>query len=188
MQGSVETEVKIRISDIADMVKTLRAAGFSESKPRVFEENVLYDRKDGTSLRSTGMLLRLRRAGEKCVITWKGKGEAGPHKSRPEVETSIGSIESMEQMLNHLGFRRTFRYEKYRTEYESKANPGGTVTVDETPIGGFLELEGEADWIDRVAGLLGYSQADYLLESYGGLFQAYCAERGIAPTDMVFES
>ncbi len=188
MQGSLETEVKIRISDRQAVLELLRNAGFSLAKARVFEANILYDRRQGSSLRDAGMLLRLRRAGENCVITWKGPGQSGPHKARPEVETSIGSIEAMERILNEIGFKRTFRYEKYRTEFESAADADGTITLDETPIGDFVELEGPGDWIDRTAGRLGFRDRDYILQSYGSLYQAHCAEHGCVPADMVFDS
>ena len=50
--------------------------------------------------------------------------------------------------------------------------------LDETPIGDFLELEGERRAIDRSARLLGYGPADYIARSYGAL---YMEHRRIAP-------
>jgi adenylate cyclase class 2 len=94
----------------------------------------------------------------------------------------------MEQILDHLGFDRTFRYEKYRTEFRASQDEAAVVTLDETPIGDFIELEGTADWIDPMATQLGFSSADYILKSYGTLYQDYCAEHGIAPGNMVFSS
>jgi adenylate cyclase class 2 len=58
--------------------------------------------------------------------------------------------------------------------------------IDETPIGMFLELEGDAEWIDETARRLGYSPSDYLLESYGTLYLQYCQNRKLEPTNMVF--
>jgi adenylate cyclase, class 2 len=60
-------------------------------------------------------------------------------------------------------------------------------TVDETPIGVFLELEGLPRWVDRIARVLGFSAADYITLSYGRLYIEACAARGIAPTNMVFD-
>lgn len=186
MIGPTETEVKIQLSEIEPVLGRLQAAGFSESAPRLFEANTLYDTKNN-DLRQSNMLLRLRRVGDQHVITWKGRGEPGPHKSRPEIETRVNSGESMHQILGQLGLHATFRYEKYRTEY--KSNDGdGVVTVDETPIGNFLEIEGPPEWIDRTAARLGFSAADYILESYGRLYLAACERRGVEPTNMVFTS
>jgi adenylate cyclase class 2 len=60
------------------------------------------------------------------------------------------------------------------------------VTVDETPVGWFLELEGEPAWIDRTAAELGFEEKQYLTESYGSLYLLHCKQRGIEPSDMVF--
>ncbi len=186
MAAPMETEVKIRLDEKAAALDRIRAAGFRESVPRLFEANTLYDTQDA-QLRQKEMLLRLRQADNKAVITWKGPGIPGPHKSRPEVETAIGSAETMSQIFHHLGFEPVFRYEKYRTEF---ARPGaeGVITLDETPIGDFLELEGPADWIDQTADLLGLSPQQYVLDSYGKLYIADCERRGVRPTHMVFAS
>ena len=186
MQGGVETEIKLRIADPGSTAAHLRSAGFRESVTRLFEANTLYDRPD-EQLRNSGTLLRLRQAGAKNVITWKGPGQPGPHKSRPEVETGIESLDALAQILESLGYTRTFRYEKYRTEFLRGGEPG-VVTLDETPIGNFLELEGPAEWIDRTASELGFSPADYILDSYGRLYLADCERRHVQPTHMVFTS
>jgi adenylate cyclase, class 2 len=181
-----EIEVKIRLSNKSAIVDRIQKEGFRESSPRVFEANTLYDTKDN-QLRKKQMLLRVRKAGEKSVITWKGPDVAGPHKNRPEIETSIGSAESMAQIFGNVGFEPAFRYEKYRTEFNRKG-ADGTITVDETPIGDFLELEGPPDWIDKTAEQLGFSRQDYILDSYGKLYVADCERRGVQPTHMVFAS
>jgi len=186
MKDGKETEVKIRLSNSSGIAERLRAAGLSESVPRQFESNTLYDTGD-QSLRRQGMLLRLRQAGQKEVITWKGGGDPGPYKSRNEIETSVGSIQSLGRILSRLGFEPWFRYEKYRTEFVPK-EATGVVTWDETPIGDFLELEGPGEWIDATANQLGFSRQDYIVESYGRLYLADCERRGVEPTHMVFAS
>ena len=185
--GGTETEVKIRLDSASQMRERLHAAGFAISAARIFEGNTLYD-TEASGLASEGMLLRLRQAGDHAVITWKGRGAAGAYKSRPELETTIGSAEVMHQILTQLGYRRTFRYEKYRTEFTQGNEAAGVVTVDEAPIGDFLELEGPGAWIDETAGMLGFSRADYVLDSYGRLYIADCERRGVEPGHMVFAS
>jgi adenylate cyclase, class 2 len=152
----------------------------------MFEANILYETEDRRLARS-GMLLRLRQIGNRALVTWKGPGEPGPYKSRPELETTIGSAEVVGQILEQLGYKPSFRYEKYRTEFTGGAGEG-IVTVDETPIGDFLELEGAGDWIDATAKTLGFSRADYILDSYGRLYLADCERRGMEPGHMVFAS
>lgn len=186
MTTGIETEVKIRIEDPTQLSARLQALGFSVAAPRQFEANTLFENQD-RSLGRNGMLLRLRKIGDKGVVTWKGLVAAGPHKSRPELETSVGSIETLREIFGHLGYQPSFRYEKFRTEFRTENAPG-VVTVDETPIGNFLELEGPAAWIDATARALGFSPKDYILDSYGRLYLSDCERRGVQPGHMVFAS
>lgn len=186
--NGVETEVKIRISEIGHLPEDLQRRGFKLHTARQFESNTLYDTSDRT-LRRGGAILRLREAGDKSVITWKGAAGDGPFKSRMELETSVESLDTMRQILERLGYQQAFRYEKFRTEYVESSDPeSGVLTIDETPIGNFLELEGEGDWIDRKAQELGFSRKDYILSSYGALYLEDCERRGVQPTGMVFAS
>lgn len=188
MQGALETEVKIPINDVAAICQAIEQAGFTLTQPREFETNTLYD-TPSRQLLGQRMLLRLRTSGKKHVITWKGPAEAGPHKSRPELETSIGSVETMGLIFAQLGFEPSFRYEKFRREYrhpDQSPTDAGVITVDETPIGCFLELEGPGAWIDQTAALLGFNAGDYVLDSYGRLYLTDCERRGIPPAFMVF--
>ncbi|MGA8029797.1 MAG: class IV adenylate cyclase [Bryobacteraceae bacterium] len=187
MTNGNEVEVKIRLASVPAIIDRLRHSGFSVSVPRQFEANTLYDTQHH-SLRKQEMLLRLRQIGEKGAITWKGPGDPGPYKSRPELETTVGSVEKLAQILAQLGFQPSFRYEKYRTEFLQAENARGTVTLDETPIGDFLELEGPGDWIDAAAKQLGFSRQDYVLDSYARLYLADCERRGVEPSNMVFPS
>ena len=187
VNGSVETEVKIRVGDLKSLTSRLGEIGFTVHKERLFEANTLYDKPD-KELQRAGMLLRLRQAGDKNVITWKGEQQAGPHKSRPECETTIGSLDVLGEIFEHLGYRRSFRYEKFRTEFKDPGDPSGVVTLDETPIGNFMELEGPGKWIDCTAQQLGFPESEYVLESYGRLYLTDCERRGVQPTNMVFAS
>lgn len=181
----IETEVKICIADLPAAQLLLAGANFSVSVPRRFESNTLYDTSD-LKLKRTQMLLRLRQVGEESIMTWKGPSIPGPHKIRPELETTVGSLETCERILRALGYEPSFRYEKYRTEFKQQHSDEGVVTLDETPIGNFFELEGTPDWIDKTAALLGFERGAYVLASYGRLYLDYCAANGLQPTNMTF--
>ncbi len=184
MTGPNETEVKIRIGDASAASERLRSQGFTESVPRLFESNTIYDTVEGR-LKESGMLLRLRRVGNKAVITWKGPEIPSAHKSRPEIETTVGSHQELHRILDVIGFHPVFSYQKYRTEFQ-RQGASGVVTLDETPIGNFLELEGDGDWIDATAASLGFSASDYILQSYARLYVADCESRGATPSHMLF--
>jgi len=190
-ENAFETEVKIPVPQWTadDATKRFAHVGLHVIASRIFEANFVFDTPQ-QSIRGAQMLLRLRRVGERTILTWKGPPIPGPHKSRPELEVQIDSFDSMHQILDHLGYKTYFRYEKYRTEFGAAAGldslSSGTATFDETPIGNFIELEGRASWIDEMASQLGFSANDYVLESYGRLYFAHCAKEGVQPLNMTF--
>jgi adenylate cyclase class 2 len=183
--GGIETEIKLRFPGTPEQARRhLLDHGFEESIPRVFEGNDVYDTPH-QSLRNRGELIRLRQAGTRNILTWKGKSIPGIHKSRPESEVDVSDFEQMRHILVGLGYELAFRYEKYRTEFSDSMGEG-SATLDETPIGVFFELEGPSDWIDSAAARLGVRHADYVTTSYAGLYLEYCKEKLIPPTHMVF--
>jgi adenylate cyclase class 2 len=185
-EANMETEIKLALSEPLNHVRRkLRSAGLRIKKGRIFETNELFD-SDDQRLRNRGELIRIRRVGKNSILTYKGPSHPGDYKSREEIETSLGDAAKAELILARLGFRPVFRYEKYRTEY-SKPGENGTVTLDETPIGDFLEIEAEPAWIDGMAGRLGYSRSQYITKSYAGLYLDYCRERGTAPSNLIFD-
>jgi adenylate cyclase class 2 len=183
-ENQIENEVKIRLAGIEDGLSRLQAAGFIVRRERVFEVNIIYDTPQST-LRNSNSLLRLRQIGSECILTFKGPAEGGRHKTREELETSVGDFGAADAILRRLGYAPAFRYEKFRTEFGKDGEPG-TVTLDETPIGVFFELEGPTEWVDDVAKRLGFNELDYITESYGSLYMAHCTSLGVPPSDMVF--
>jgi adenylate cyclase, class 2 len=108
------------------------------------------------------------------------------YKIRREVEFAVADPNAFRQMLAYLGFHPAFYYEKFRTEYRLPGIKEVVVSLDETPIGAFLELEGPPREIDRARKLLGYVAREAILLSYGGLNAAYRRARGLVWGDMLF--
>ena len=179
-----EIEIKFRIENVAALTRALRLAGFKQITRSTHEINALYD-LPGQKLRKRGEMLRLRKYGEKWVLTHKAKGKAGRHKSRVELETPVENGEGMDGILRVLGFAPTFRYEKYRAEWSDGA---GHVVLDETPIGNFGEIEGTPRWIDRTARVLGIGRGDYITETYAPMFFKWKRRTHSAATEMTFRA
>jgi adenylate cyclase class 2 len=182
--GAREVEIKLAMRDPRAARTLLREAGFRVSRRRVFESNTVFDTADFT-LRQTGRLLRIREAGDKTTVTYKGAPRPGPHKDREELEAAAADGTALSAVFSGLGFLPVFRYEKYRTEFQ-QARGQGVAMLDETPVGVFLELEGAPRWIDRTARRLGFGRADYITASYGRLYFLWAEEHGEHPTNMVF--
>ncbi len=179
-----EVEIKLPVADAAAALDRIHSRGFHVIAARLFEDNIVLDTPAET-LRSAGLLLRLRRAGDTVTCTFKGKEIPGPHKRREEREFQASNFHEALAVFHGLGYAPSFRYQKYRTEF-ARENEPGHVTLDETPIGTFLELEGAPEWIDGAAEELGFRKSDYVLASYGRLYKDWAAKHPGAPADMVF--
>ena len=183
----IETEIKIRFPESPQQARELvESHGFTVAAARVLESDQTFDRP-GSELRASDQLLRLRRSGGRAIVTYKGPANRERYKSREEIEFDVSDPAAFELVLDRLGYQPRFRYEKYRTTFREPGGQG-VVTIDETPIGVFLELEGEAGWIDRAAARLGFSTAEYCTSSYGALYQEYLLSHEGAPANMVFNT
>jgi adenylate cyclase class 2 len=178
-----ETEVKLPFASPAEAEARLVSIGARRESGREFEDNVLYD-LPGDELRLSGRLLRLRQVGGRAILTFKAPvpGEHR-HKVRVEHETSVDRPDAVARMLEGLGYAPRYRYQKYRTAF---ALGGLEIALDETPIGCFVELEGEPEAIDRIAWRLGFEVSQYVLATYRQLQEQLVAERGVEPGDLVF--
>jgi adenylate cyclase, class 2 len=178
-----EQEVKLPFDDAEAARRAVTTAGGRLGVSRRLLDDTLYDTSQAR-LRASGCALRVRRdGGAGGILTYKGPVQPGPVKAREEIETTVGDAAVAERLLTSLGFQPWFRAQKYREEY---ALDGTEVAVDETPMGVFVEIEGEPAAIARVAARLGRGPADYRLESYVELHARWCRARGLEPGDMVF--
>jgi adenylate cyclase class 2 len=146
--------------------------------------NTLYD-LPGDVLRGRQQLLRLRHYGTAWKLTFKSKKKTGRHSSREELETAVTDGKNMDRILQALGYKPSFRYEKFRAEW---TDGKGQVVVDHTPIGDFCEIEGASRWIDATAKNLGVSEADYITKNYAGLFSDWKARAKSKTEEMTFKA
>ncbi len=188
-----ETEIKLPVSDLDETIQEVRKLEAAILTDRHMEDNFLFDQKEGF-LAKERMLLRLRIMASpeppfqewKCILTFKGVPEVSDGvKKREEIECEIKESNHLRQILFKLGFQVTFRYQKYRTVYRLE-NAGLDICIDETPIGNFLELEGEILRIHEFATKLGYNRDDYITQSYATLYYRWCQKTGSQEPHMVF--
>jgi adenylate cyclase class 2 len=181
-----EVEIKLVYSGTAQQAQALiEGRGYVLIESRTLESDQLFDRAG--ELRSSDQLLRLRRAGERATVTYKGPGLRERHKNREEIEFDVTGAKELALVLGRLGYQPAFRYEKYRTKFAASDEPG-IVTIDETPMGVYLEIEGPPDWIDHTAHHLGYAQKDYVTASYSSLYRKFRETNPDAPVDMIFHT
>jgi adenylate cyclase, class 2 len=198
-----EIEVKLPVADIPALLRDLKRLG-ATNRGRALEQNTLYDTPQ-SDFRRRRWLLRVRTetparspfsaAGpRRSLLTFKSSSPPDPrkiaanarrYKDKLERETVLAQPARWPAMLRSLGLRSTFRYEKYRTEFRLGALH---VSLDETPVGVFLELEGAMPAIDKVASALNFSPSDYIRATYWDLYAADCRRRGRTPRNMLFHA
>jgi adenylate cyclase, class 2 len=179
-----EIEIKFSVEDVRALRRNLRAAGFHRKTNRTHEMNTLYDLPGGV-LRTRKELLRLRSYGSSWKITHKSGGKTSRHSSRVERETSVGDGKTMDSILRALGYRPSFRYEKFREEW---SDGKGQIVVDHTPIGDFCEIEGAPRWIDASAKKLGVGRGEYITKNYATLFADWKNENQSEAAEMTFRA
>ncbi len=179
----LEREVKVRFGGPAEARRAILAAGATPLRGRRLQEDCLLDTQD-EMLRQRRCVLRVRIEAGRSLLTFKGPVQTSPMKLRDELETVIGDGVLFLRVMEELGFRVWFRYQKYREEF---AREDVTVALDETPIGTFVEIEGSERGISEMGQALARAPEDWVLDSYRGLFVKHCQERGLPPSDMLFE-
>ena len=180
----VEREIKLRFESPEQARAAVTAIGAEPLRERRLQEDRLFDWPDAR-LRKARNLLRVRQEAGNATLTFKGPPQPGTMKVREEIETTVGDGSNLLTMLEQLGLRVVFRYQKYRQEF---THDGAVLAIDETPVGTYLEIEGDADRITTIASALGRTQTDYIVASYRDLFLRDREARGLNANDMVFET
>ena len=197
MASQQETEVKLRVDDLAALIRKLKRVG-ARCHGRILEKNTLFDTPD-SDFRHRGRLLRLRiETPARSPLIAAGRAQAwltskqpapasapAGYKQNLESEASVRAPKYSIARFRALGFRPAFRYEKFRSRFRLGRLH---LDLDETPVGAFIELEGLPGSIDRTAHALGYSSRDYIRGTYWDLYAADCRRRGKIPRDMLFHA
>jgi predicted adenylyl cyclase CyaB len=159
----VEIEIKIRVDDIDSFKEKIVNLDARLEKERYFEENTLFD-FSAQALTKKQQALRLRTAGKKTFLTFKGPPEKSrKFKIREEHETEVKNEKQLRRILKCLGFIPVCTYNKFRTVYRKKRLK---ICLDETSIGNFMELEGERNEIVKFTNALGISKKEFIKLDY----------------------
>ena len=150
MAAILEREIKLGFRDADEARQAILATGATPLRGRRLQEDYLLDTPDDT-LRRRRCVLRVRLECGKTLLTFKGPVQNSPMKLREEMETVVGDGLLLLHVLEELGFRVWFRYEKYREEF---AHEDVTIAIDETPVGTFVEIEGSEQGIHDMAAAL----------------------------------
>lgn len=179
----IEYEIKLR-GGRDRLHDALRRIGARPRGARSLEDDLVLDTPERRIL-GDGGVLRLRHSAGRFLLTLKGRADEDVEvKAKTEVETAVADGAALLAVLETLGFTVTQRYQKYRTPFTCPVEGCESVmlTLDETPLGDFLEIEGDPQHIHRCAEALGFARDAYETRSY---LDIHRSEGGDG--DMVFE-
>lgn len=182
---SCEVERKYLDVDFSRLRERLTAHG-AHSEGVHFERNILFDKDE--ELFGSQRLLRLRSRQwadhEDHILTLKlpplaarTAAETG-FKIREERECPVADRQTMQGILEGLGYLPVARYEKFR---ESWQVDGVHVDMDILPFLQMVELEGEAERIRKVEVLLELDKRPTSADSYHLLHKRWRVEQGLPP-------
>lgn len=175
-----ERELKFSCASLEDLREQLREMEAERLAPAGSEDNWIYDRKN--KLKTDQQLLRLRIDRKGAHLTFKGAPRFEDEvKVRVEHETEVDDADQIHSILENLGFTVVHRYQKKREEWHVG---GVTVALDHTPIGDFVEFEG--DGAGAIARRFGFELEESERRSYVELYESYREQNPDAPADMVF--
>ena len=170
----LETEIKIPVSDLKAVRVLLENCEATCVQMMARESNTLYDTAEH-QITQKGHTLRLRSFAGRSVVTHKGTmSYLGSIKIREELEVLVDDLDTFGAILGALGFEPSIRYEKDREEWRLE---GMLITLDHTPMGDFVEIEGPVSTIPKIAERLELDLDDAVRGSYLSLWLEYRHQR-----------
>ncbi len=149
MKAEAEAKVELPCEELGRLRGLLRAE--ADAVEEAVEVDTYYQHPC-RDFASTDEALRLRLAGRRAELTYKGpRRVVGGVKSRPEVTVELADAEGARRLLAALGFREVAVVRK-RREYYRLGRLGVTVTLDVVEgLGCFVEVEASEGAADPVA-------------------------------------
>ncbi|WP_166827968.1 class IV adenylate cyclase [Thalassoroseus pseudoceratinae] len=151
-----EVELKFPLTNVEDVQRRLADLGARPDK--TCEQVDTYFAHPQRDFATTDEALRVRRQGNDVCITYKGRRDPGPVKSRREIELPVGagdehSASELADLLTLLGFQAVHDVVKHREFYQLHWQDRQLeICLDQVQdLGDFLEIETLADEADRDA-------------------------------------
>jgi adenylate cyclase class 2 len=163
MANEIEKKYRLTTEQKADVLESLEEIG-AEYRGEDFEENIIFSNDD---LLAKQAVLRLRRIGERTILTYKQKVQSQTGaKHHIEYETEIADFDEIAKIFKSLGFRRSLVYEKRRRTWNFRQVE---IVLDVLPFGDFMEIEGSLTAIAEAEMFLGAEDFEVVPETYPNL-------------------
>jgi len=163
-----EYEAKFLAVDVAGLQAKLSAMG----AVRTFARTLLTRKIFESDAFDESQWVRLRTEGTRTTLTLKQVTDAGTIHGTTEVETEVGDLAAMAEILTNLGLREVRYQENYREEWQLGDIAFDFDTWPDLPT--FLEIEGpDEESVREAATHLGL---DYAQARFGSVDAVYKSE------------
>jgi adenylate cyclase class 2 len=176
-----EYEAKFLAVDVTGLQAKLAALGAVQAFPRtlltrkIFESDVL----DGSQW------VRLRNEGTRTTLTVKQVTDATSIHGTTEIETEVGDLQAMAEILGNLGLREVRYQENFREEWQLGDIAFDFDTWPDLPT--FLEIEGpDEDAVRQSAARLGLDYADARFGSVDAIYKSEAGRDILAESTLLF--
>lgn len=180
-----EIEAKFYLTSLEAYKNRLESNNLKLVQTQIHEYNLSFDTPNFDLLHKD-CILRLRQDSV-AKLTYKGTSDSSSGVTvRQEIEINVNSFDNARIFLEALGYCIHWKYEKYRTTYTYR---NLIITIDETPIGVFTEIEGEStESIREIAEKLKLNWNSRILSNYLADFLCVKKSLQLPFRDMTFEN
>lgn len=174
----IETEVKIKIDAVEPIKQKLLEMKAELYKKRALQTDIYFGNK---TMKKKGQIMKIR---DNALLIYKGPSQKKNNiRSNEEIEIMVDNAVHLKQLLEQLDYLQYWKKERYRESYLVNMTQ---ICIDETPMGNFIEIEGKKDSIIDIAKHLGFSQKNFIADSYSQLWEEF-AKKNKRKGDMVFQ-
>lgn len=147
---AIEIEKKYKLTKLQRARVVEKLSAVAEFAGEEFEVNTLYG---GKGIDRRNSVLRLRRVGERAILTFKKRYPSRSSiKHQLEEEVEVSDAATCDALLRALGYFEALVYEKRRSTWQLG---DAEIVVDELPFGWFMEVEASEEEIERTEKVLG---------------------------------
>lgn len=185
MKKEIEIKIKLEKKEKNSLSRILKKKFHGVFKPGFRQKTYQFFTDDFSSQK---VFPRIRNERDKTfTLTIKVKNDRASHYfERKEYTIEISDIPEAAEMLKVLGFKNMVAWEKVRRDCRVAKLPV-ELSFDETPMGWFLEIEGDKKNIKRTLEIFGLDDKPKINRAYLGLWEDYKKERKIKKRDMLFD-
>jgi adenylate cyclase class 2 len=172
MANEIEKKYRLSEEQKQSVLESLEEIG-AEFQGEDFEENILFSNRELLEKRA---VLRLRRIGEKTILTYKQRVQNEfAVKQNTEYETEVSDFDEIDKIIESLGFRRSLIYEKRRRIWNFRRVE---IVLDTLPFGEFMEIEGSLMAIAEAEMMIGAEDFEAVHETYPNLTLRFGKQNG----------